>query len=36
VVAIATLDDLLARVREHPELRAHEASLRAYRDTYGA
>jgi len=36
VLAIATLDDLMAFAREHPALHAEHARLLAYRTRYGA
>jgi len=35
VVAIATLDDLLGYLQDHPELRQNIAAIQAYRDLYG-
>src|SRR6266567_200410 len=36
VIAIATLEDLLAFLAGRPELKAHAAEVRAYREQYGA
>ena len=36
VIAIATLEDLLAFLAERPELKAQAAEVRAYREHYGA
>ncbi len=36
VVAIATLDDLMAFIQGRPELREHERAVTAYRARYGA
>ena len=35
VVTIATLDDLLGYLQDHPELRQNVAAIQAYRDLYG-
>jgi orotate phosphoribosyltransferase len=36
VIAIATLEDLLAFLAGRPELKAQAAEVRAYRERYGA
>lgn len=35
VVAIATLDDILSVIRDHPEFASHEPAVVAYRERYG-
>ena len=35
VVAVATLDDLLAFLHEHPDFKEHEAAVASYRKEYG-
>ncbi len=35
VVSVATLDDLLAFLRDRPDFRAHEAAVARYRQEYG-
>ncbi len=36
VLSIVSLDDLVAHIRERPDLAAHLAAMRAYRERYGA
>jgi orotate phosphoribosyltransferase len=35
VISVATLDDLMAFLREHPDFAAHEAAVANYRQEYG-
>ncbi len=35
VVAVATLDDLMAYLRERPDFKVHEAAVARYREAYG-
>ncbi len=35
VVAVATLDDLMAYLQERPDFKAHEAAVARYREIYG-